>query len=878
MGAIRTAFDQVYRDFTTEGVAGSGLHDPEKSDLRGLGGIIEAGLANVSLGASVTVVKETKALIDADLAHDEGAIGLVWNDAADANNDIYLKLGESGAGSWVNTGALHQILEGLAFQYTQAALAAQIAAELARDKAQAWAQGNEPGGVGTKSAKGWADTAAAAIGAALDGIEDQVADLVSAALNAAVAAATAQAAASASLAIAAAADAGSARDAAITAAEAKDYRPTLAEGIADFAVGEYFYSDDQGEVSDHPNVIRVYKRIAIAPYYEDQGDSAAPMSQSYLVHRVLRPILLETDARARIELALALYGNVWLSGSFPIASAFSTLQNKHLHGAPGQSTLVMDPAFTGVMIPLGQNSSLNGITIDGGAAWDVNSGAQFTTEEGARGLPGIGDVTLVRISHRRCKIWNCEIVKSPGRGVGFAANDNAGIVDTGLDSGIFFTKVAGNYVGLDIPANAEYLKAFGCTATYNLIGIRRVGGNNVAMGFNTDYNRIGHHVIGDGTGLSGDNNSHGGVVGGTCNHSRLFGFAFYGVTNGDIVTGINIFDSDVWIEKSRGVRITSNNSGRTDYYLVGEAAPPDAVRPGVNEISFSFTQLMGSTASLIKVWRNWNKDTSAEDNALKDNCIVRCMTPMEGMSWKDGASWNPALLNDHHVPDAEGWVYGQLTRGDNTTRYTEGKPVDGRALLNGLGAMRLQPLLAIGMGNSQITMRISILTSNGRGSVIELDAFAGAGGWANVMVKQQSGWAYAVRLGRTADATPRPVIFIGELGDTFTNALVEVEYIRVTKGTIPDPRYWKYGWSITQVTGAFEDVSQTIYPRLASDGTNVTATAANLAAVGNAINTTGKFAGKMVWDSTNKRMMRSSGALAASAWDVIDGSASVVPA
>lgn len=54
--------------------------------------------------------------------------------------------------------------------------------------------------------------------------------------------------------------------------------------------------------------------------------------------------------------------------------------------------------------------------------------------------------------------------------------------------------------------------------------------------------------------------------------------------------------------------------------------------------------------------------------------------------------------------------------------------------------------------------------------------------------------------------------------------------------------------------------------------------AADIAAVGNAINTAGKFTGKLVWDSTNNRMMRASGSSAASVWWVIDGSASVTPA
>lgn len=58
----------------------------------------------------------------------------------------------------------------------------------------------------------------------------------------------------------------------------------------------------------------------------------------------------------------------------------------------------------------------------------------------------------------------------------------------------------------------------------------------------------------------------------------------------------------------------------------------------------------------------------------------------------------------------------------------------------------------------------------------------------------------------------------------------------------------------------------------------VTATAAAIAAVGNAINTADKRAGKVIWDSTNNRAMRASGTAAASPWHVLDGSVTVTPA
>lgn len=59
---------------------------------------------------------------------------------------------------------------------------------------------------------------------------------------------------------------------------------------------------------------------------------------------------------------------------------------------------------------------------------------------------------------------------------------------------------------------------------------------------------------------------------------------------------------------------------------------------------------------------------------------------------------------------------------------------------------------------------------------------------------------------------------------------------------------------------------------------NATAVAASIAAVGNAINTTGKFAGLIVRDTTNNRLMVARGSAAADPWDVVDGSASVTPA
>lgn len=53
--------------------------------------------------------------------------------------------------------------------------------------------------------------------------------------------------------------------------------------------------------------------------------------------------------------------------------------------------------------------------------------------------------------------------------------------------------------------------------------------------------------------------------------------------------------------------------------------------------------------------------------------------------------------------------------------------------------------------------------------------------------------------------------------------------------------------------------------------------AASIAAIANAVNTTNKVTGKVVYDTTNNRLMVSSGSAAASPWYIADGSGSVVP-
>lgn len=107
------------------------------------------------------LVKSSEALLQADLAHDADTVALVDNDPEPLKCGWYRKTGASGAGEWL--------------QFEQLAKAVRQEALNWAATSQAWASGNEPGGLGTKSAQQWAGEVALqldAISESTDAIAD----------------------------------------------------------------------------------------------------------------------------------------------------------------------------------------------------------------------------------------------------------------------------------------------------------------------------------------------------------------------------------------------------------------------------------------------------------------------------------------------------------------------------------------------------------------------------------------------------------------------------------------------------------------------------------------------------------------------------------
>lgn len=126
MSAVDTLRDALYGNPPTDD------YEPDRAGVLNAFSEISTSLGIVSFGA-ISVLYDTKANLDADLAHAADTIALVHSDGTDANNDFYIKVGAVDAGSWTLTSILHDSIEGLASPYVTQAEAAATAAQAVAD-------------------------------------------------------------------------------------------------------------------------------------------------------------------------------------------------------------------------------------------------------------------------------------------------------------------------------------------------------------------------------------------------------------------------------------------------------------------------------------------------------------------------------------------------------------------------------------------------------------------------------------------------------------------------------------------------------------------------------------------------------------------------
>lgn len=135
MGSITSTIDTAFRDYEVADDPTSGPNDPVKAQVRAMGPLIEYAIARAGLGALVSDAKATAA--ELSLVPKDGAVALVYADPDDAQNDLWLKVGDPGEGEWENTGSLHSIMDALGLPYVEGAAEAATEAAASAGEAQA---------------------------------------------------------------------------------------------------------------------------------------------------------------------------------------------------------------------------------------------------------------------------------------------------------------------------------------------------------------------------------------------------------------------------------------------------------------------------------------------------------------------------------------------------------------------------------------------------------------------------------------------------------------------------------------------------------------------------------------------------------------------
>lgn len=191
--------------------------------------------------------------------------------------------------------------------------------------------------------------------------------------------------------------------------------------------------------------------------------------------------------------------------------------------------------------------------------------------------------------------------------------------------------------------------------------------------------------------------------------------------------------------------------------------------------------------------------------------------------------------------------------------------------VNQVGALTGANLL-LNIGGQPVNPFLTSIASLGAGAVADRMLYTTAANTAALTTLT----SYARTLLDDADAAAaRTTLGISAFGSTLIDD-VDAAAARTTLGAQPLDATLTAVAGLTvaagdyiEATGADTFQTRNLFP---------VATAADIAAVGATINTAGKFIGRLVWDSTNNRMLRASGTAAADPWYVVDGSATVTPA
>jgi hypothetical protein len=446
--------------------------------------------------------------------------------------------------------------------------------------------------------------------------------------------------------------------------------------------------------------------------------------------------------------------------------------------------------FTGsnIVSIVNYGASAKGLRVTGNSnitAADVeNLTEKFNDYDTAVAMADVGDLNGINVSSERCTVEDNYVTQCSGYGI--KTEYNAVGSQQPLSRHIAKNTFAYNMVGMYEDERSEYAVLLSNTFKYNYYGVICVGGNNSHVGNKIDHNRVNVML------LSGLNDSHGEFTGGSMNHAKLGTLLVDKVGNGELFTGVSIFDGGalgITIKESRGVKISGGTISRCGVYSTGEyadASLPDNV--GTNLISNNQFYLYGVDHTI--------EVEGSNTKLIRNN----------GMEGVNVSTYEETLNNGKY--DAELWQ----ARGDGTTPVYSGRDIASyfTGLVNTAGAVAIkfpQP-----MSNFAFKMNVEIIGLSNLPVDLVITGYVAGGSpytWTVASVTNNtSNNIYDINFGFLADNTP--VIYIGNTTSNFRYQFINIKNFTGFLGNFKSLHYYKYNWIIDRESTALQGVTKTV--------------------------------------------------------------------
>lgn len=260
------------------------------------------------------------------------------------------------------------------------------------------------------------------------------------------------------------------------------------------------------------------------------------------------------DNTAAIQAALNASRNVFIPPGTWIASNLNVaLSNTRIFGVGRASVLQQLTGATGALLTTGANAiELESLDLFGG-----NTGSYAGTASSPANRTGLLIQTQLNSSIR-----NCTISGFANYGLLMADTTRDRLAHLKVSDSAFFANWTNIQLGNDF---AEYLKLVNVDVFYGRFGLVVASGNIQVSNSKITDNGIGVYVLGTAIG----NNAHGSVDGCLINHNGVYSIWCVDVTNGFAFTGCNVFDGDIYLQRSSGVNINEGIIDVNNYYLEG---------------------------------------------------------------------------------------------------------------------------------------------------------------------------------------------------------------------------------------------------------------------------------------------------------------------